>query len=96
MKNLQNNKIPRQIVFTTKLNEVATSKANKMGVSVPEYIRYLILQDNQDQHRDMPFVSDEMEEMIGKSIQDYLNGKTTDLKTKKDVVNYVDKLVEDA
>jgi hypothetical protein len=92
MSTLNHGKVPRQIVFNTKLNDIATKKANIMGVSFPEYIRYLVLRDNADQFNQIEMVSEQTEAEIAHSINEYIKGNFTELKTPKKIESHFEDL----
>lgn len=94
MKTTKQNKIPRQIVFTSQLNDIATAKAKRIGVSVPEYIRYLIIQDNSNQYNDIPMVSDETEALLAHSLQEYSKGNFTELKNAQEIKSHFENLAK--
>ena len=95
MKKQDQGRIPRQIIFTTKLNELAKKNAENLGVTVPEYVKFLILQDSKTQLHRIEELSEEDDASVARGLADYANGNFTTLKTKQDITDHLAKLARE-
>ena len=78
-----------------RLRELLKAKASQWGFSVPLYIKNLIISDMKKED-DYPVfqASDSVLEAIKQAKNDVKEGKTTIIKTKKDLYDYFSKLEE--
>lgn len=90
------NSITKQIVFPKKLIDLAQTKIDKLGINLPEYVRYLILRDTEDMLQEMPLLDDETIAAVGRSWDDYAAGRYTVLKDAADIDEHFSKLAEEA
>lgn len=78
-------RIQKLITFSPHLYDLVEKKAEKLGVSFPEYMRMLAVFDIKKQVEELPMVDEETEKQIGKSLQDLQEGRYTTIKTKKEL-----------
>jgi len=78
-------RIQKLITFSPKLYELLEKKAQKIGVSFPEYIRGLAVNDIKKSIEYIPFITQEEEEGIRKSLQDIDKGRFVVLEKDKDI-----------
>ena len=71
---------------------MADDKAQKMGVSFPEYVRHLLLNSVQTEINNQYLLSEREETSIGRSLNDIKKGDYSVLKTTKDINDFVDNL----
>ena len=64
------NRIQKLITFSPHLYSLTEKKAQKLGISFPEYIRMLAVSDIKEQIEELPMVDEETEKQIAKSLQD--------------------------
>lgn len=67
-------RVQKLITFSPQLARYIEFKAEKMGVSFPEYIRALAMNDIKDQVDDIIVASPEMERQIGLAMQEVDQG----------------------
>jgi len=79
-------RIQKLITFSPHLHNLVEKKAEKFGISFPEYIRMLAVSDIKKQ------VDEETEKQIGQSLQDLKAGRYTTIKTKKELDAYIKSL----
>ena len=88
----QKNRVQKLITFSPNLYTLVEGKAEKLGISFPEYIRMLAVSDIKEQVEEIPMVDEETEKQIGKSLQDLKEGKYTEIKTEKELDAYLKSL----
>jgi len=79
------NRVQKLITFSPNLYTLVERKAEKLGVSFPEYIRILAVSDIKEQVEELTMVDIETEKQIGKSLQDIKKGRYTVLKSDEDI-----------
>lgn len=84
--------ISKHIVFPASLVELAEVKARRLGFNLSEYVRYLIAKAVEPELEAVYEVTEKENEDIGKSLEDYKKGRYTELRTKKDIKKFIDKL----
>lgn len=89
--NMQN-RVQKLITFSPNLFVMIENKAEKLGVSFPEYIRMLAVSDIKKQVEDFPLVNEKTEQLIAKSLQDIKHGRYTRLGTDKEIDKHFDNL----
>lgn len=87
--NTQRDRIQKLITFSPNLYTLVGKKAEKLGVSFPEYIRILAVSDIKEQVEELPMVDEETEKQIGKSLQALKEGKYTDVRTEEELEAYL-------
>lgn len=85
-------RIQKLITFSPHLHDLVEKKAEKLGVTFPEYIRMLAVSDIKKQVEALPMVDEATEKQIGKSLQDLQEGRYTVLRTDKDIDKHFDSL----
>lgn len=72
---MQKQRIQKLITFSPKLYTIVEEKANRLGVSFPEYIRSLALEDIKDEQVPFMVASEELDTVIGQSLDEAKTGK---------------------
>jgi hypothetical protein len=75
-----------KIGFPMELYKLMLEKTQTLGVSIPEYIRHLIINDVEET------ADEELEAAIAKGLRDYNEGKYTTIKNKEDLKKFVEDL----
>lgn len=90
--------IKRHITFDPVLMSRAERRARQYGVNFPEYIRMLIVNDTKPVSEEpMEYIDDpEINREIGKSLEEYAQGKYKTLKSPKEIDEYLSKLKDEA
>jgi hypothetical protein len=87
--------IKKHMTFSSTLFNLIEDKAKKFGVSTFDYIRFLMMQDVKDDIEKIEVIEDEETiKNIGKSLDDYENGRYTILESDKDIRSYVQSLTK--
>ena len=86
------NRVQKLVTFSPQLYYNAEVKAKQLGIPFAEYLRHLIIKDVEEDITDLPMVDAETDRRIGESLEAYKRGEYTELKTKKDIENYFNKL----
>lgn len=84
--------VTRQVVFPQKLYNLIEVRLNQLGISTPEYIRQLVIEDVKPLYKDLPLVDLKTEISIAAALKEKSNSPI--LSTKKDVQKYLDSIVE--
>jgi hypothetical protein len=86
--------VQKMITFPRALAEAAEERAKKYGLLLPEYIRFLVLEQiKRDEEREFVEIADEKtEKAIGEALEDYKYGRYTVLKRGEDIDNYCDRI----
>lgn len=71
---MQKQRVQKLITFSPQLYELVEGKAQRLGVTFPEYIRSLALEDIKDNKAPYITVSPELEEEIELSLADFKKG----------------------
>ena len=85
----QKDRIQKLITFSPHLYNLAERKAQKFGISFPEYIRMLAVFDINEKVDELPMVDEETEKQIAKSLQALKEGKYTDVRTEEELDAYL-------
>lgn len=88
----QSKSIQKLITFSPELYSLVVTKAKRIGVSFPEYIRVLLVNDIKEEVEAIEMVDEETEKAIGQSLKDFKEGRYTTLRSKKDIENYFNEL----
>ncbi|MCX7996627.1 MAG: hypothetical protein N2691_02590 [Patescibacteria group bacterium] len=75
MQTVSTKRVQKLITFSPQLYTHLEAKARRLGVTFPEYIRSLALEDIKGEVNDIIIASREMEEAIGASLDDYQTGR---------------------
>lgn len=65
----------RQLGLSQTLAEKADKRAAQLGLSTPEYIRHLIVQDNEDRLGDRPHLSEQTEQRYFKDLIEFFQSE---------------------
>lgn len=90
----QTKSIQKLITFSPELHQLVMKRAKRFGLSLPEYIRILAVNDTKSEAEAIPMVDEETEKRIGESLEAYKQGEYITLKTKSDIKKYLDHLDE--
>ncbi len=71
---MQKQRVQKLITFSPQLYDLVEGKAQRLGVTFPEYIRSLALEDIKDNKAPYITVSPELEEEIELSLADFKKG----------------------
>lgn len=70
---MANKRIQKLVTYSPKLFELATQRAQELGLSFNEYQRYVMAKDIDE--RAIPMVDEETEKRIGESLKAYNRGE---------------------
>ena len=84
----QTKRIQKLITFPKELYSLVMNKANRIGMTFPEYVRILVVNDLKGKLDSIPMVSAKTEKNIENSFEALKQGQYTELKTIKDIKNY--------
>jgi low affinity Fe/Cu permease len=82
------------ISFSNTLYGIALKHAQRKGITLQEYIRYLIVKDD-EKEEPVYMVDEETEQRIAESMDDYKNGRYTRVTNDKELEDYFDSLDKD-
>ena len=91
MKKVQK-RIQKHIGFSPSVIEVAEKKAERFGMTFPEYVRFLVLGDVRTEMEQVEVLEGEELESFIRGIEDYKAGRTTKFKNAKEAVKYLQSL----
>ena len=78
---------------TPQLEEVlAFLRSKYLVLSEAEIIKVALAEKYKKEMGDIPFVNEETEQLISKGMEDYKNGRYTELRTDQDIDRYLDNL----
>lgn len=78
---------------TRELEEVlAFFKAKYLLLSEAEIIKVALAEKYNKEKEELPMVDEETEKMIGKALEDYKNGRYTELRTDEEIEKHFDSL----
>lgn len=87
-------KVRKLITFPNNLIELVEMKAAQLGFDFAEYVRMILANDvkSELEHpKEYPYVTTpEEDKMIEESMKEYKKGNYTELKTEKDIENFLD------
>lgn len=89
------NTVAKTITLTKDLYEDAEKTANQLGVSFPEYVRYLIIDDKREYLRKIEILDEETEKELGEAMEDYKKGNYAVLTSEAEIDEYFDNLLEE-
>lgn len=87
-----NKSIQKLITFSPELYLMVKNKAQRFGMSVPEYIRVLAVNDIRKEVENSTLVSEDTEERIGASLSDYQKGNHQVVNDAEELDTYLEKL----
>ncbi len=90
--NQTQNKIIRQVGFPQPLFKLIKIRLEQLGISTPEYIRHLVIEDIKPLYKDIPTVDENTEESIGRALDDIDAGRVTRLKSTSQIKNHLNKI----
>lgn len=83
------NRIQKLITFSPLLHTLLEKKAEKLGISFPEYIRMLAVSDIKEEVEKPLLVDEETEKQIASSLKDLKTGKYTVVKNREELEAYL-------
>lgn len=91
---VQSQNIQKMVTFSPVLYQMGKHKAQQLGLTFTDYIRYLIVDDVKPSvdRTDMPLMDDETERNVRISLEQYKQGDYTTMKTKKDIDDFINSL----
>ena len=84
--------IARQVVFPAPLYKLMETRLDQLGISAPEYVRQLVIEDVKPLYKEIPFVDEEAEKSIGRAIEDIKNGKIHKFNSLKELREFLHNL----
>ncbi len=90
--NQTQNTVVRQVGFPQPLFELIKIRLEQLGISTPEYVRHLVIEDIKPLYKDIPMVDLETEESIGRALDDIETGKVTRLKSTSAIKDHLNKI----
>ncbi len=82
---IQKRRVQKLVTFSPQLYLLVKEKAERLGLSFPEYLRLLAATDVKKEVERIPMVNEETEKRIGKSLEAYKKGEYTVLETDEDI-----------
>lgn len=82
--------VNKMVSFSSTLYGIAQKHAQQKGITIQEYIRYLILRDDEKGQEPLYMVDEEIEKGIAQSLEDYKNKQGTLVKNKKELQKMLD------
>lgn len=94
----QNSKssITKQVVFSEDLVGKAEERAQSLGITFPEYVRFLIVQDTKQVTEQEWILNSPTAQEIIKSVAAHKAGDFRTLGSDKDIDSYIDEMSENA
>lgn len=92
---MANKSVVKQVSFPQQLLKLAETRTNQLGVTIPEYVRYLVMTDTVDLVKNLPLLDEETEASVARGLEDVESGKLTEFVTDKDIAKYVQGLATD-
>ena len=90
--NQTQNIIIRQVGFPQPLFELIKIRLEQLGISTPEYIRHLVIEDINPLYKDIHMVDENTEGSIGRALDDIDTGRVTRLKSTSQIKNHLNKI----
>jgi hypothetical protein len=84
-----------QITFPSELEMLAKKKTKKLGISIPEYVRHLVINDTLDEQEYVEYASPELEAKLAEAWDDYKNGRLKSFANFEEYKKYFDNLADD-
>jgi hypothetical protein len=84
------NKVTHKVTFPNQMYTLLTQRTKQLGISVPEYLRFLVITDTKPFIDSIPMVDIETEKAIGKALTDYKAGRYDVIKNENDLKKYMD------
>jgi hypothetical protein len=72
-------RVQKLITFSTKLYTTAVARANSLGIPFAEYVRHVIIDDIEENIKNLPMVDEETNKRIGESLQAHKEGRYTEV-----------------
>ncbi|MBI4225896.1 hypothetical protein HY612_02175 [Candidatus Roizmanbacteria bacterium] len=88
----QSKRIQKLITFSPQLYSLVKEKAERLGLSFPEYLRLLAASDVKKEVEQIPMIDEETEKRIGESLEAYRKGQYTTISTKEELEKYLKNL----
>ncbi len=85
----------KQISFSDQMISLADRRASELGIDLPEYIRYLVLDDTKRYLDKDEYISDKQAQRILDTIQKVEEGDYIYLKNEKELKKYFKTLLND-
>lgn len=78
--------VTRQITFPTEMDKMISIRLKQLGISAPEYVRQLVIEDLKPLYKDKYFLTEDEERQVEQSMKDLENG---DYKVYEDVEDLI-------
>ena len=88
----QIDRVQKLITFSPQLYELIERNAKKLGISFPEYIRVLAVNDVKKAVEEAMYLDKETEEQVAKSLKDAQKGDYTKVVTEDELDNHLKSL----
>ncbi len=82
----------RNLYFTENQEFLMEEKARRLGITVNDWIKYVVTKEVEPLTEDYEIASPELEESIGRAMDDYKHGRYVTLNTPEEIDAYFDKL----
>ena len=86
---MQINRVQKLITFSPQLYQLVEKNAADLGISFPEYIRVLAVNDVKKSVEKMTSINDDIEEQVAKSFDDIKNKRYTTVTTEGELDTYL-------
>lgn len=80
-------RVQKMISFPPELYKMGQQKADVFGLSFPEYVRFLVMNDAKSEPIEM--VDEETEKAIGEAYEAYARGEGTIVSSKEELADYL-------
>ena len=78
------------ISFPSGMYQVLEERSNRRGMLVPEYVRFIVLNEINDDFEKVPLVDIETEKVIAESLDDYDNGDYITANTREEIAEILE------
>lgn len=85
----------KQVSFSSRILMYVDERTEEMGISFPEYIRHLVLNDIKHIRDKTPLVTEEEENAVSASMRDIKEGRFTVHKDQKAIREHFKKLLQE-
>jgi hypothetical protein len=88
-------KVQKNIYFSDTIVKLGEKKAKTIGLSFNEWVKYLVTKEVETISEVYEIASPELEEAIGRGLEDHKAGRLKVLSTDKEIEDYLTKLKEE-
>jgi hypothetical protein len=88
----QRSSIVRQVMFPSQLFDLVKVRLEQLGISVPEYLRQLVIEDVKPLYKNIPTLNEDTQRSLVNAFEDIAKGDVKKFENYKEAKEFLDSL----